>query len=90
MTRPAPPNDHNMIAADQLRSIVERIEALDDQIRDMNADKSDLYKEAKGNGYDVGAIRKVIARRRKGEAVVAEEEAIIELYMSAIEGKVRL
>jgi uncharacterized protein (UPF0335 family) len=72
------------IAAAQLRAIVERIERLNEEIKGLNADKSDIFKEAKGNGYDADALRKLVAIRAKDPAKVAEQEAILDLYKSAL------
>jgi uncharacterized protein (UPF0335 family) len=79
------------IAADALKSFVRRIESLEAEIAERNADKSDVYKEAKGGGFDVAILRKVITYRRKrekhGQAALDEGETIFRLYMEAIEGK---
>lgn len=72
------------IAADQLRAFVERIERLETEIKDLNADKSEIYKEAKANGWDVKALRALIAERRADPASVAELDAILDLYRSAL------
>jgi uncharacterized protein (UPF0335 family) len=71
-------------AADQLRSFVERIERIDEEIKGLNGDKSDIYKEAKTNGFDVKVMRKLIAIRRKDYAERQEEDAILETYMQAL------
>ena len=71
-------------AAGQLRSIVERIERLDEEIKALNDDKSDVYQEAKFNGYDVKVIRKIVADRRKGLSVVEEFEAVEATYRAAL------
>jgi len=80
--------DHDMsdtyIAADQLRSIVERIERLEEEIKALNEGKSEIYTEAKGNGYDVKVLKRIVADRRKGADEVSEFEAILELYRKAI------
>ncbi|MBA8904124.1 DUF2312 domain-containing protein [Phyllobacterium sp. P30BS-XVII] len=68
----------------KLQKIVEKIERLDETIKDHNAEKSDVYKEAKGDGYDVKALRKVIAIRRKGYQKHEEEEAIVETYLAEL------
>lgn len=52
------------IAAGQLRAFVERIERIEAEIKEMNADKSEIYKEARGVGFDVKAIRKCVAKRK--------------------------
>lgn len=71
------------IAAEQLRSIVERIERLESEIRDLNGDKSEVYKEAKANGWDVAAIRKIVAERRD-ENKASELREMVDLYRDAL------
>lgn len=72
------------VAADQLKSIIERIERLEEEKRALTADIGDVYKEAKGSGFDTKAIRKLVTMRRKDHAERKEEEAILELYMQAL------
>lgn len=74
----------NSVPADQLRSIVERIERLDEEIAGLNSDKSDVYKEAKGNGFDAKVIRKIVALRKRDYAERQQEDAILDLYLSAL------
>ncbi len=83
------PDNTDSVAQDQLRSFVERIERIETEIADLNADKSEVYKDAKGNGFDVKVLRKVIADRRKDATERAEFETIYELYMSALGSLVR-
>ena len=61
------------IAADQLRSIVERVEAVQAEIDERNDAKAEIFTEARGNGYDVKALKTLIARRRKDPAKLAFE-----------------
>lgn len=83
----------DQVAADQLRAFVERIERLEEEQRGINQDKSEVYKEAKGNGFDVKVLRKLIADRRKDRAELTEFETIYELYAAVLgmrsEGLVR-
>lgn len=72
------------VAADQLKAFVERIERLDEEIKGLNDDKRDIYAEARGNGFDVKVLKKVVALRRKDYAERMEEDAILELYMQAL------
>lgn len=72
------------VATDMLQSFVRRIESLDDEILTMNADKSEVYKEAKGNGFDVKVLRKLISDRRKDSNERVEFETIYELYAEAL------
>jgi uncharacterized protein (UPF0335 family) len=68
----------------QLQSIIERIERLEEEKRALSADVADVYAEAKGAGFDVKAIRKIVTMRREDEAKRKEQEAILEVYMNAL------
>lgn len=72
------------IAKDQLRSIIERIEKLEEEKRGIGEDIKEVYAEAKGNGYDVKVLRKVVALRRQDRDERVEQEAIMELYLEAL------
>jgi uncharacterized protein (UPF0335 family) len=72
------------VAADQLRSFVERIERLEEEKRTILDDIKDVYAEAKGNGYDVKILRQVIRTRKQDKAAREEMEAILDLYLSAM------
>lgn len=74
----------NASAQGQLRSIVERIEHLDVERSEVMEQIKEVYSEAKGGGYDVRAIRKIVALRKKDRARRQEEEAILDLYLSAL------
>jgi uncharacterized protein (UPF0335 family) len=74
------------IAADQLRAIVERIERIEEDVKALNADKSEIYKEAKGTGFDPKIIRLLVAERRKDESELSETESLLELYRDALAG----
>lgn len=71
-------------AAQQLRAFVERIERVEEEIKELNADKSDIYKELRGVGFDVKAIRKVIAKRKLEPAERQEQDAIFDMYWAAL------
>lgn len=77
---------HNSEAANQLRSIVERVERVEEEIKALNSDKSDIYAEAKGNGFDTKIIKKVVALRRKSPSERQEEQALLDLYLSQVGG----
>ena len=68
----------------QLTRIVERIEKQEDEISLLKQDVQDIYTEAKGNGYDVKIIRKIIAMRKMDETKRKEESAILAAYMREI------
>ena len=71
-------------ARGQLRTIVERIERLEEEKKTIAADIKEVYAEAKGNGFDTKVLRKVISLRKKDAAELQEEEAMIEVYLAAL------
>ncbi len=72
------------VAADQLKAFIERIERLEEEKASLSGDIREVYAEAKGNGFDTKAMRKIIAMRKKDFAERREEEAILDLYMQAL------
>jgi uncharacterized protein (UPF0335 family) len=68
----------------QLKSIVERIENVESEIKDLQGDRGEIYQEAKSSGYDVKTLRKVIAIRKKDPSARAEEAALLDTYMTAL------
>jgi uncharacterized protein (UPF0335 family) len=71
-------------AAGQLKSLVERIERLEEEKTALTADIREIYAEAKGNGFDTKIIRQVIRMRRLDKADRQEMEAVLDLYLSAL------
>lgn len=72
------------VAADQLRAFVERVERLEEEKKVIADDIKDVFAEAKGNGFDVKILRKVIAMRKKDPGEREEEEAVLDLYLHAL------
>jgi len=72
------------IAADQLKSIVERIERLEEEKAGITSDIKDIFAEAKGNGYDVKTLRKVISLRKQDAAERDEQEHLLDTYKRAL------
>lgn len=70
--------------AGRLRSIIERIERLDEDKAAVMADQKEVFAEAKGEGYDIKVLRKVVRMRKQDKAKRQEEDAITDLYMSAL------
>ncbi len=68
----------------QLQQFVARIERLEEERKTIAGDISEVYKEAKANGFDVKILRKVIAKRKKSSADLQEEEAMIDVYMASL------
>ncbi|WP_020179797.1 DUF2312 domain-containing protein [Methylopila sp. M107] len=76
--------DPDEVARDQLTAFVERIERLEEEKKGVSDDIAEVYAEAKGNGFDVKVLRKVIAVRKQDVSERAEQEAILDLYLSAL------
>lgn len=72
------------VAAGQLRAIVERIERLEEEKKTISEDIKGIYAEAKGNGFDAKALRKIVSLRKKDQAERDEEAALLDLYMAAL------
>ena len=72
------------IAADRLRSIIERVERLEEERKALGSDIKDMYSEAKGQGFDVKVIRQIIVIRRQEPSEVAEFESLLDVYRRAL------
>jgi uncharacterized protein (UPF0335 family) len=75
---------HNSVAADQLRTIIERVEHLEGEKATLSEDIKQVYSEAKGNGFDAKAIRKIVALRAMDEDKRKEAQAVLDLYAHAL------
>ena len=74
------------VAGDQLRTIVERIENIEGEIKELTEAKKEVYLEAKGNGFDVKTLREVIRVRKQDKKQRDELETLLDLYLQAIMG----
>ncbi len=72
------------VAAEELRQFIERFEQLAAEKQDIADQQKEVMAEAKGRGYDTRVMRKIIALRRRKPDDIAEEEAILDLYKSAL------
>jgi len=72
------------IAGDQLRAIVERIESVEEEIKELTETKKEIYQEAKGNGFDVKILREVIRVRKQDQEERDEQESLLDAYLEAI------
>ena len=72
------------IAADRLRSFIERVERLEEEKAAIMNDVKEVYAEAKGEGYDVKIMRQVVRIRKMDRADRQEAEALLDLYLNAI------
>jgi uncharacterized protein (UPF0335 family) len=72
------------IQGDQLRTIVERIEHVEEEIRDLSEAKKEIFLEAKGAGFDVKVLREVVRLRKQDPEDRDEHATLLELYMDAV------
>jgi uncharacterized protein (UPF0335 family) len=72
------------IAADRLRSLIERVERLEEERKALGSDIKDIYAEAKSAGFDVKVIRQIIRIRRQEPAEVEEQESLLDVYRRAL------
>jgi uncharacterized protein (UPF0335 family) len=73
-------------AQNQLKTIIERLDRLEDDKAMVTGDIKAVLDEAKGNGFDAKIIRKMVRILRQDRAKRLEEEAVLELYLAAVEG----
>jgi uncharacterized protein (UPF0335 family) len=72
------------VAKDQLKSIVERIERLEEEKKALADDIREVFAEAKGNGFDTKVLRTVIRLRKQDKTERQEQEALLDLYLHAL------
>ncbi len=78
------PGSLGVNGAEKLAEYISRVENLEEQKREIAGDISDLMKEIKGQGFDLKAVKRIIRERKRDAAEVDEENAIFDLYMSAL------
>jgi uncharacterized protein (UPF0335 family) len=71
-------------AADQLKSIVQRIENVQEQIANLKTDEGEIYQEAKSNGFDCKIIREIIRLRKKDPNELSEHDMLLQTYLDAL------
>jgi uncharacterized protein (UPF0335 family) len=72
------------VTAEELRQFVERYEQLESEKADIAEQQKEVMAEAKGRGYDTAVLRKIIALRKRTADDIAEEAAVLEMYMAAL------
>ena len=72
------------IAADRLRSLIERIERLEEERKALGSDIKDIYSEAKSAGFDVKVLRQIVRIRKLEPAEVEEQETLLDVYRRAL------
>jgi uncharacterized protein (UPF0335 family) len=76
--------DASVVAKDQLLSIIERVERLEEEKKGISDDIKEVYAEAKANGFDTKVLRKVVSIRKQDVAEREEQDAILDLYLTAL------
>lgn len=79
----SPDQQHN-VTGEELRQFIERIEHLEAEKKDISDQVKEVFSELKGRGFDVKAVREILKQRRLDPNDLAEQEAIVELYRSAL------
>jgi uncharacterized protein (UPF0335 family) len=77
-------NSSYNVTADELRQFVERYEHLEAEKADIADQQKEVLQECKGRGYDTKVLKKIIALRKRNPDEISEEEAVLELYKSAL------
>lgn len=72
------------IAADRLRSIIERVERLEEERKALAADIKDIFTEAKSAGFDVRTVKQIIRLRKQEPAEIEEQETLLDIYRRAL------
>jgi uncharacterized protein (UPF0335 family) len=78
------------VAGEQLRAIVERIEHVEEEIKELNEAKKEIYLEAKSNGFDVKVIREIVRLRKQDQKDREELDELLDVYLRAIKGASRI
>ena len=77
-------NTVTSVTADELRSFIERIERLEQEKKDIMDSVKEVYSEAKGSGYEVKVMRKIISIRKRNRDYIDNENAMTQMYMDAL------
>lgn len=72
------------VAAERLRSFIERVERLEEEKKGLSGDIKDVYAEAKGEGYETKVLRQIVRLRKMDKSDRQEQEALLDLYLSAL------
>jgi uncharacterized protein (UPF0335 family) len=73
------------IAGDRIRSFIERVEHIDEEIKALNEGKKEVWSEAKGEGFDVKVLKEILRLRKQDKDERDEHESLLDLYLRAME-----
>jgi len=74
------------IPGDRIRSFIERVEHIDEEIKALNEAKKEVLAEAKGEGFDVKVLKEILRLRKLDKDERDEHESLLDLYLRAMEG----
>ena len=77
-------SSQDLVGADRLKSFVERVERLEEEKTEIADQIKEVFAEIKADGYDVAAIRAILKRRKQDPDKLAEQEAVLHMYMAAL------
>jgi uncharacterized protein (UPF0335 family) len=73
------------LSGDRIRSLIERVERIDEEMKALNDGKKGVFAEAKGEGFDVKVLRKILRLRKQDKDERDEQESLLDLYLRAME-----
>jgi uncharacterized protein (UPF0335 family) len=73
------------IAGDRIRSIIERIEHIEEELKALNEGKKEVFSEAKGEGFDVKVLKEILKLRKQDQDERDEQDSLLDLYMRAMD-----
>ncbi len=73
------------IAGDRIRSFIDRVEHIEDELKALNEGKKEIFAEAKGEGFDVKVLKEILKLRKQDQNERDEHESLLDLYMSAMQ-----
>jgi uncharacterized protein (UPF0335 family) len=75
------------IAGDRIRSLIERVEHIEEEIKALTEGKKEIFLEAKGEGFDVKVLKEIIRLRKQDKDERDEHESLLDLYLRAMESE---
>jgi uncharacterized protein (UPF0335 family) len=73
------------IAGDRIRSFIERVEHIEEELKELNEGKKEVFAEAKGEGFDVKVLKEILKLRKQDQSERDEHESLLDLYVSAMQ-----
>ena len=73
------------IAGDRIRSFIERVEHIEEELKALNEGKKEVFAEAKGEGFDVKVSKEILRLRKQDKDERDEQDSLLDLYMQAME-----